>query len=1220
MKRKAIFLFCKEQQANCVFLQETHSAEADTKFWKTQWGESVFFSHGTSHSAGVMILFNRFPGNVIDCKSDSDGHWLMIVSEINGSKYILLCVYGYTNRAQNKKLLTFLCEQLEQWKLSYLVDKVVVGGDFNIAPDPSVDRLPSRTSCHSYDESILNLVNKVSLCDAWRLKNPSVSQFTWFNSSNNGQCSRIDYWLVSNNLINNISKCEISASPLTDHCLISLFISLTKVKHQSLIWKFNNNLLHNDNFCLEVRNLIVEIDKLDMSHVSKWEWFKFQVKQVAIQISKSIAKQKRQEQQSIIERINRLCCKQDLSLDEHIQLNTFQSQLDKMFLEKANGAYVRSRARWIEEGEKNSSYFFNLEKYRQSNKKIQSLNIKGVLTEDHDKINVEILHFYSNLYKSTYSTENGTVFLESLRGLNGTLDVDIKVRMESKLAIEELDKAIGQMPRGKSPGIDGLTVEFYSFFWHDIRLTLYSAYLECISSTNLSPTMKQGLITLIPKPNKDKLLLDNWRPITLLCNDYKLLAHVYANRLNDCLTHLVDECQSAFIKGRHIHNHIRLIFDMLDYRQYIKTESLVLFLDFYKAFDTVEHPFLLKALNFLGFGDNFCNVIKMFYSNISSSVSLNPGMTPRFEVQRGIRQGCPISPKLFILTTQLLALIIQKDPDLYGINIFDKEFKISQFADDTALFLRDKSMVAKALNTISLFSQASGLCLNINKCELLPIHTCSDSNIASIRVELEVKYLGIVISKNMSRREDNNICNRIVDMKKSLSRWLTRDITIFGRVILSKAEGISKLIYPCHSLYVSPQNIRKANSIIFQFLWKNKTHYIKRSQLVKDYEKGGVRALDFESMIGTFKINWLRACLSQSDSMWFHIPRSLFKELGGIDFLLKCDFETSKIPVTLSNFHKQILHFWKMMFTHNFSPHMSTLWNNRVITANKKTLFIRNWFESGILFVTDLLDLSGALLDYVSFSKRHNFNCPLKEYRKVCCAIPLALRQLIRNTMLHSEVNPALPNLKIGNCILNDSKCNNKFISVNFKSILFQGFNSGRYLQALHGDQSLMEKAFSKFIQWPVSPKVKETHFKIINNIYPVSEFLKRRFKFEVNQCAFCDSACETLHHLFFSCPVSAAFWLELHSWLSLKINDIPQFSISDIIFYMAKQHPSVSTVINIVILLGKYHIHCCKWRNRKPSFTWFINDFKHYFMSLKKLKSSRFATIYDDISHLLLF
>lgn len=633
VKRKAIFLFCKEQKANCVFLQETHSVEADTKFWRLQWGEPVFFSHGTSHSAGVMILFNRFPGNVIHCKSDPDGHWLMVVSEINGSNFIMLSVYGYTNRAQNKKLLSFLCDKLEQWKLSYLVDKVIVGGDFNVVPDPFLDRFPPRASCYILDDIILNLVTKVSLCDYWRLENPAATLYTWFNPSINGQCSRIDYWLISNNLINDISKCEISASPLTDHCLISLSISLTKEGHRNIIWKFNNSLLHNDNFCTEVKNLAVEINQLEMSHSSKWEWFKFNVKQKAIQISKSFNKRKKQEQKNIVEGINKLCCKQDLSLDEQLQLHNFQSQLDKLFLEKANGAYVRSRARWIEEGEKNSSYFFNLEKQRQAKKKIQSLNIEGVTTNDQDQVNEEILQFYSNLYKTNYSAENDIAFFERLTGSIGTLDEDLRILMEGELAIEELDEAVKPMPRGKSPGIDGLTVEFYSFFWQDIRLMLFSAYLECISLTNLSPTMKQGLITLIPKPNKDKLLLENWRPITLLCNDYKLLAHVYANRLNECLNHLVDECQSAFIKGRNIHNHIRLVLDMIDYRHLIKTESLVLFLDFYKAFDTVEHPFLLKALHHLGFGVNFHNVIKMFYSNIYSSVSLNPGMTPRFEVQ-----------------------------------------------------------------------------------------------------------------------------------------------------------------------------------------------------------------------------------------------------------------------------------------------------------------------------------------------------------------------------------------------------------------------------------------------------------------------------------------------------------------------------------------------------------------------------------------------------------
>lgn len=145
--------------------------------------------------------------------------------------------------------------------------------------------------------------------------------------------------------------------------------------------------------------------------------------------------------------------------------------------------------------------------------------------------------------------------------------------MEDKLKIKELDTAILRMSKGKSPGLDGLTGEFYTAFWKNIRVTLYNAFLECISAGHLSPTMKQGLITLIPKPNKDKLLLDNWRPVTLQCNDYKLFAHVYANILDMALMQIVDECQSAFIKGRSIHNHIRLIFDMLDYQDLIDIDS-----------------------------------------------------------------------------------------------------------------------------------------------------------------------------------------------------------------------------------------------------------------------------------------------------------------------------------------------------------------------------------------------------------------------------------------------------------------------------------------------------------------------------------------------------------------------------------------------------------------------------------------------------------------------
>lgn len=228
------------------------------------------------------------------------------------------------------------------------------------------------------------------------------------------------------------------------------------------------------------------------------------------------------------------------------------------------------------------------------------------------------------------------------------------------------------MSKGKSPGFDGLTIEFYVHFCNDIRELLYNALLECISSGHLSPTMKRGVITLIPKPNKDKFLLDNWRPITLLCNDYKLLGHVYSNRLDTELSKLVDECQSAFMKGRNIHNHTRLILDLVEYREFITIESYILFLNFFKAFDSIEHYFLLKTLQFLGFGNKFCDIVKMLYTDISCMVSLNPGMTPSFKVLRGIRQGCPISPKLLILAIQLLTSLINHSNDIKGITIFNR--------------------------------------------------------------------------------------------------------------------------------------------------------------------------------------------------------------------------------------------------------------------------------------------------------------------------------------------------------------------------------------------------------------------------------------------------------------------------------------------------------------------------------------------------------------------
>jgi len=137
--------------------------------------------------------------------------------------------------------------------------------------------------------------------------------------------------------------------------------------------------------------------------------------------------------------------------------------------------------------------------------------------------------------------------------------------------------------------------------------------------------------------------------------------------------------------------------------------------------------------------------------------------------------------------------------------------------------------------------------------------------------------------------------------------------------------------------------------------------------------------------------------LDKPDSLWYHIPKNIFDKVEGLEFLLKCDFEISKLPVKLSDYHKQVLHYWKMVFTHNLTPHGSTLWNNRVITISRKTLFFRNWFEKGIIFITDILDEQGNFLSFTDFKTKFDIQSLVRDYNKVCKAIPIALLNMIRN-------------------------------------------------------------------------------------------------------------------------------------------------------------------------------------------------------------------------------
>ena len=270
------------------------------------------------------------------------------------------------------------------------------------------------------------------------------------------------------------------------------------------------------------------------------------------------------------------------------------------------------------------------------------------------------------------------------------------------------------MGNGKSPGMDGFTVEFYKFFWKDLCHYLVRSVNFSYSVGEMSVTQRSALT--LPKPNKTKFYLKNWRPISLLGVDYKIASAVIANRIKKVLATIISHTQKGFLKNRSIAENTRLIYDIIDKLNSNNQKGLLLLIDFEKAFDSIEWNFLDGALKFFNFGESMRRWVKTFYKNINSSVLYNGHCCNSFSVSRGVRQGDSLSPYLFIICAELLADAIKQNGQINGITVNNEEFLLGQYADDT-FFLLDgtQTSLSQCLDTLELFGECSGLKVNVEK-------------------------------------------------------------------------------------------------------------------------------------------------------------------------------------------------------------------------------------------------------------------------------------------------------------------------------------------------------------------------------------------------------------------------------------------------------------------------------------------------------------------------
>ena len=312
-------------------------------------------------------------------------------------------------------------------------------------------------------------------------------------------------------------------------------------------------------------------------------------------------------------------------------------------------------------------------------------------------------------------------------------------------------------------------------FWPDISTPLVNALNHAYETDQLSITQKRGIIKHIPKNDAEPYFIKNWRPLTLLNCDYKIAVKAIANRLKNVLPTLINHDQTGFLKGRFIGENIRLIDSIICYARENNIPGLLLFLDFEKAFDTIEWSFIRDTLKYFGFGTGIIKWMNLFYGRPESCILNNGWASDFFGIRRGVRQGCPLSPYLFVLAAEVLAKALRKNKDIRGIHVNEKEFKLSQYADDTTLTLDgSKKSVLSSLRLLDDFHKASGLKLNGKKTEAFWIGTnCGKEEITlpgrnSKWPKFKVKALGVWFSIDPEIATDLNYHEKLNNVRNIL--------------------------------------------------------------------------------------------------------------------------------------------------------------------------------------------------------------------------------------------------------------------------------------------------------------------------------------------------------------------------------------------------------------------------------------------------------------------
>src|SRR4051812_30380107 len=408
------------------------------------------------------------------------------------------------------------------------------------------------------------------------------------------------------------------------------------------------------------------------------------------------------------------------------------------------------------------------------------------MIEGQEHLKSYINSYYKSLFGAT--VENSFSLDESQTSDIPQVSDEENSFLSASYSEEEVKKAIFQMEHNKAPGPDGFPAEFYQKFWDVIKDDLMNlfGFLQ-IGQLDLF-RLNFGNIILLPKVNNAERI-QQYRPICLLNVSFKIFTKVVTIRLNSVADNIVSPSQTAFMQERNILDGVVILHETIHELHSKKLNGVLFKIDFEKAYDKVKWSFLQQTLRMKGFSEEWRSLIQSFVSGGSVEDT-----GKYFQTKKGLRQGDPLSPLLFNIVADMLAILIERakaDGQIEGVvpHLIDGGLSILQYADDTILFMEHDLEKAKNLKLIlSAFELLSGLKINFHKSDLYCFGEAQ--NVAPIYAELfgcglgqfPINYLGIPIHyRRLTIAEWKLVEERI---QKRLNSWKRKLLSLGGRLVL----------------------------------------------------------------------------------------------------------------------------------------------------------------------------------------------------------------------------------------------------------------------------------------------------------------------------------------------------------------------------------------------------------------------------------------------------